>query len=768
MRDPGPLGSANSFMSRWSLHPILDSPVLVGAVVVGLVLLLFVRPYRPLPFLRRATLGLLRLLVILGLLVGLLRPTHVSTSTKRHSAVLLVLFDQSRSMQLPAVSAGKSRWQTQKELLDRCQPILAEMAPNIVVKAYAYDTALAAVAGEPGSWKLPAAPEGAQTDIGSAVFEAVRREAGQRLVGVVLLGDGVQTALEPRVEIQEAGRELARQGYPLYAAAFGPTGDAAQGRDVAIESLPEQFPNVFVKNELAVRGTVRVRGFVNQDVPVELVVESRDAKKQVVATRQVRARQDNQLVPVDLSWTPDKPGQYLLTLRAAEQTGELVTSNNALSAYATVREGGLRVLYLEGELRQEQLFLRRSINASPDMQLDFRWIESRRRDRWPVDLGPAFTSGEYDVVILGDLDSAALGETNAKALKQAVERGTGLLLLGGYHAFGPGRYQDTPLADVIPVTMGKFERQDFDAPIRADMHHDRPLPLVPTGDHAVTRLAPPDRNEATWRGLPPLKGANKFLGVKTAAGVRVLAAAPDKTPLLVCGEFGPGRVLAFAGDSTWQWWRQGKQAEHKRFWRQAILWLVHREDLDKHDVWVQLRQRRFGVGSRVTFTAGAKTASGDVVRGAQFRAELVTPSGQRRTLRLSADGDEMAGEIDAVTQAGEYTLDIQAHAQGQPLGTAQVSFQVADRDVELANPAADPDQLARLADQTKRFGGRLLAAEQLPDLLRDMQRQPPEIEVEVQSKWQLGDTPTDAWGYVLGLLTLLTLEWALRKKWGLT
>jgi hypothetical protein len=94
---------------------------------------------------------------------------------------------------------------------------------------------------------------------------------------------------------------------------------------------------------------------------------------------------------------PPVPGRYKLTLRAAEQPGELVTKNNQLSAYLRVLEGGLKVLYLEGELRNEQVFLRRSLAASADIDLDFVWIDSRLRDRWPVDLSSKLSDPAYDV-----------------------------------------------------------------------------------------------------------------------------------------------------------------------------------------------------------------------------------------------------------------------------------------------------------------------------------------------------------------------------------
>jgi len=101
------------------------------------------------------------------------------------------------------------------------------------------------------------------------------------------------------------------------------------------------------------------------------------------------------------------------------------------------------------------------------------------------------------------------------------------------------------------------------------------------------------------------------------------------------------------------------------------------------------------------------------------------------------------------------------------LGTGRGEFMVFDRDVELSSPAADHEQLARLAAMTSEFGGRVVAPEQVPSLLEDIRDRPPEMEIEVQTKWQLADTARDAWMVFLLFTALLTTEWVLRKKWGL-
>ncbi len=141
-----------------------------------------------------------------------------------------------------------------------------------------------------------------------------------------------------------------------------------------------------------------------------------------------------------------------------------------------------------------------------------------------------------------------------------------------------------------------------------------------------------------------MAGANKFVAVKDAAGVRVVAESDAGQPLLVVGEYGRGRVVAMAGDSTYRWAMQGFDAAHRRFWRQVILWLVGREDREQDQVWVKLAQRRFQPDARVTFTAGVNSPSGEPIADGGL-ALRIDPAG-RQPPRVAADSGRraMAGQ----------------------------------------------------------------------------------------------------------------------------
>jgi uncharacterized membrane protein len=161
-----------------------------------------------------------------------------------------------------------------------------------------------------------------------------------------------------------------------------------------------------------------------------------------------------------------------------------------------------------------------------------------------------------------------------------VKQGTGLYMGGGFHSFGPGGFRTTPISPLLPIEIGPAENQNFDEPIREDMHSAGPIVMEPTvlgRQNPMIRLTREEDLDTQWRELPPLDGANRFTGLKSNAQVLLQSAGAGRHPLLVAGQAGTGRTVAFAGDSTWRWQLEGKGEELRRFWRQVVLYLARKE-----------------------------------------------------------------------------------------------------------------------------------------------------------------------------------------------
>jgi len=548
---------------------------------------------------------------------------------------------------------------------------------------------------------------------------------------------------------------------PVWTVTFGQQRGGGQGRDAAVTNL-SVGETVYLKNSLDVAGRVRLDGLADRDVVVRLLVEGEGGRMEEAARTVVRGREQGVEETVRLQWVPQALGERKVSLVVEPQEGEVVLANNELSTFVQVIDGGLRVLYLEGALRVEQRFLRRVLAASPDMQVDFEWIDAANRRAWPVNLGRKLDA-DYNVFVIGDLDAAALSPQDIGRIVQKVEAGAGIVFLGGFHAFEAGGWGSTAAGQMLPFEPDRLARQPFDQPIRPGLHVPGPLTMVPDrrfGGVSILRLGATEAESlAAWRQLPPLEGANDLGRLVPTA--KPLAVTPDGRPLLVAREFGAGRVLAFAADSTWRWAMQGAAEQHRRFWRQMVLWLAKQDDSEKDSLWLRLAQRRVAAGATLPFDAGLTKADGAGVTDAVLEGVLAAPSGAARPVRLARKGEGWSGVLADLGEPGDWTLTVQAARPGAAPQSRSARFTVVRQDLEMANPRANPLLMRQIAESAE--GGGVRSPDEIGEILDDLRTRPADF--DSQEQWSA--TLWDTWPMFLLMAGLLCLEWFLRKRWGL-
>ena len=773
-------------MQSWTIQPVFGTTLLVVAAIV-LIGLLFLGPiFSTVSVRRRFQLGMLRLGVLLLAFVALLRPGCIQEIEQSQSAVLLFLVDVSRSMELPHRADNSTRWQVLKETIKSCEPQIKKLAEQQVeVRFMGFSNDVVSLVNE-GGVDLQSKPTGSETDIGSAIFKQSRDARGERMLGVVVHSDFVQNASDPEIEISRSTDVLRDLQVPLYAVQYGMPGDNGQFSDVAVTNLPEQH-RIAVKNELNVKATISARGFANQPVTVKLLVLDKNGEWQPEDTVQFTPEKASEQKQVTLKYIPKSVGQFRMKVRVEQMTGEVALRNNELPSFLTVREGGIRILYLSGNNSWwEQRDIRNSLRrAAQDFDVVFKKIrhDADAKRSWPLggELTKLLNDETFDVIILGDVDSRVFFDprqpelsANIDALIDGVEnQGKGLLLLGGHHSFEPGLYHLTPLAHLFPVAMDMTERQgqNFEASPRVDLHINRDVKLVPRSQHYVTTLSQLENPTVSWERIPPLAGANRFVEAKD--GAEVLLETESGRPILVATELG-GRILAFAGDTTHRWrttWNEDETstfaAEFDTFWRQAILWLAFKERVENNSVSIDLPKRRFKPRGLVQF----RVRVGQDLKKKEHRvvATLQKPDGTTAPIVVNREGQVELGEVNRndLTQPGAYKILAKGIAGSFESKEDVAEFVVFDQDKEKSNAAADLEQGQRLASQTEAFGGCVVYPEDFQRLLDQIIESPKEMKVSVPLKWQLGSTLPDASLFLLVFVGLLTAEWFLRKKWGL-
>ena len=105
-------------------------------------------------------------------LLAMLRPGCIEKIEKSQSAVLLLLIDSTRSMQLPHIADDLTRWATTLEMVRKNESRFKRLAENkIDVRVFTFDNQIKAVEIEDGGINLSSQAEGSETDIGTAIFE---------------------------------------------------------------------------------------------------------------------------------------------------------------------------------------------------------------------------------------------------------------------------------------------------------------------------------------------------------------------------------------------------------------------------------------------------------------------------------------------------------------------------------------------------------------------------------------------------------------------
>ncbi|MEX0718294.1 MAG: glutamine amidotransferase [Planctomycetaceae bacterium] len=744
---------------RLVFDPIWPWPV-VGAIVVALVALTVAfdrRRARPLPMRVRALLIGLRLTAIALLTLAMIRPALQESRTDDEPGVLYVLLDRSRSMTVRDGPGSSTRREWLLNVLGDIEPKWKELGESLDVRFFDFGEELVPVE------KPEADAEATQTAIGAALEEIHRAAQRERIVGVLLIGDGAQRALPPRdADPRQAARRLAELQVPIYTVGVG-SEHLADVLDVAIEEL-QVDPLVYEKKLVPVSVRVRALGAQNRKISVRLLVEDRKGKrpgesgemKLPPATQSARPvveidiARSAAVLPVELSYVPEGSGEFKIAVEVVPIEGELKTENNRRETIISVQSGGLRIAYFD-IIRAEQKWLK-MLNATQNIQLEYFPVRGGTLGG-ASNIRPAlFQPDAYDVYILGDVSANDIGAANLAQLARRVDEGAGLLMIGGYGNFGAGGFANTPIARLLPVELsGGAGGNEITGELQ----------MVPTQAglrHYVMRLGPDSENAELWNALAPLKGANR-LRMKPDRLVEVLAESTTGVPLLFAHQVGNARVMAFAGDTTYRWYLAGQEAEHQRFWRQMALYLAGMEDDSENPVWVRVDPRNYAPGQRTTLRMGARDEDQRPLPDAEFDVVVTDPEGTEHRPAPRRSGDESHADFERTAIPGDYWVRVDGRSNGRPHGSAWTRFIIDARDLELDDPAADfalldaiassgrrmqPDELAAFLDrqaEEKTFDGRL-------------------TEIHRTNLW-------DNWPFLLLFAAVMTAEWAIRKRHGL-
>jgi hypothetical protein len=317
--------------------------------------------------------------------------------------------------------------------------------------------------------------------------------------------------------------------------------------------------------------------------------------------------------------------------------------------------------------------------------------------------------------------------------------------------------------------------------------------MVPTENglrHYLLRFnADEKRNQEAWDLLntsDPMAADTRLRGYSVLGGVRaqgeILAAVNDRKgpPLLVRGEQGKARVLAFGAADTWQWTNRPETAPlHTRFWKQTVLWLAHQDELEGN-VFVRPEFRRLVAGGRQSVRMGVRDKRGDEVPEAEVRFQVLGPGEQADEKKATrAERDPKGGTRTSfeARQPGEYRVVAWGEAttaDGEKIADSATARYVVYPDIsdEMLRPAANPEFLLALQNAANGSAVDVVprADPGLPQKLTQMRDDPPKVQAPRPKPYPDWRRDKQKWflpAVLILFVAVLGLEWGLRRAWGM-
>lgn len=758
-----------------------------GLYLVVLVTLLSYRGVPGATTRRIILLVLLRLVAFLMAIMPLLRPSVGFPRLKDDASHLYFLIDNSESMSVGDEVGGRTRWDLVKKNLESALPLVERLEKEQGTKTrwFTFSDKIQEIQPD----QLGTA-QGKLTDIGGSIHSLMELRGSGNHRGLLVLSDGAENGPQRFPARAEAGRWLAT-GCPVQTFVYGSEATLRGQKDVALSNiLTEPNPLIPLGGEMTVKLRLDGPGFVDQSVRVVLTVDDKpvqpkvfidgveqtgnnpEQKSRIKITRpegmevmlKVRPMEKAGEVKVEARVEdPNRPGQAL--------NGEQTPVNNTIGTYVNVAKEGISVLYLEKPRAWEPTAIIDAIARDSQVSVYPVWIRGAIGD---PDKPDPLGLGErgWDVVIIGDiLAEQVLKAGGPEALnrleKIVAERGTGFLMLGGYHTFGDGDWAGTPIEKILPVKLdnrGQVERETKMVPTE---------PGLRLYGYVMNMGAANPRE--SWGKLKELEGFNILGSLK--AGANVLAESPDAKPILVTQNYGNGRVVAFAGDTTHRWIRTPEtKVLHDRFWQRMIRWLAHRED-QTGTIYISPDTRRIPMRNDLGFRVGIRGKAGTDLENGNYTVEVVRPDGSKSNLTVSKNGGEIRGRFENTDKAGEYKLVVKGEGKDadgtQIVGEASARFLVYEEDQEMARLAADP----RFMENLGRSGGGTHAGDRgdrIQEFLRSLLDKPPQMDrndFQLYPDWRNMEASATGSGFLslfyLLFVLILGTEWFLRRSWGL-
>lgn len=650
--------------------------------------------------------ALARFVVVTVLAILLLKPLIRSEAQTIEKPIVVIAQDNSES-----VAFGKDSAFYQSDYQQKLNQLVTDLSDDYEVKTFSF--------GDEVSDSLLFTFDQKQTDFEQLLNEIESRFYGRNLGAVILASDGLYN----------------KGANPLYAGKFINAttiytialGDTAKKKDLAILNVAH--------NKLA---------YFGNDFPVEVVVKSDYLQNnvckisilkggQTIASETRSINSDNQIITVPFKIEAKNVGKQIYTVKIDPLEGEFTTINNAQEIFIEVLDNKQKIMIVSASPHPDIAALKWAIEKNINYETDVVSMDDYKGGLEGYSLVilhqiPSVNGGEQK--LLGDIEKFKipslyiLGEQSNLAAFNEQKLGVTVV--------GPKGF-----TDVKPVLNAGFTNFTIDDQVKQLLPVLPPIQIPFASDYKLTNAV----NVLLYQKVGSTTTNFPLMGFNTQHEPKV------------------GFVL---GEGIWRWKFQDflKNSSNTAFETlksKVIQFLAVKEDKSKFRV---SSENEFPENEYVIFNAELYNDIYELVNDSEVSLLITDKEGKEYPARN-------------FTKVGQsYRLDAGMFAPGQYEYKALTSyngknyevtgeFVVRALKVEFSNTVADFSLMYNLADKT---GGKLFTKDDFQEIPAHLNQNNKIASVSYVNQ-ELTDVIKWKWILIL-ILSLLTLEWFLRKRYG--
>ena len=684
-----------------------------------------------------------KLVVTLLVVLALMDPAWRDVKPSDDSQRVAIIIDISTSMDV-ADDGTAARVTRAKKIAD---DMADELRGTAGVENYRFDVDILGSEDEPTKGTR-------YTDLGRTIVSLSERPDVSDCKAIILLTDG--------------GDEMIRSQrlppVPVYILGIGTDPSTWNDLEISNAEIPEE---VELDTPFKVSADIVVHsasgGFAAKAESVDVQIEKQIAGVyQLLKTVEVDPSKANGRVEFDLP-AEETPGVYEYRLSVKGIKGEMTELNNAREFAVDVREKSINVLLYGNMLDWNFALLKREFGDDPTINLTTVYRKSAetviidgKRQEGDAVFARGFPKDEeilglYTIIVLGSFPSALISRDSFTALKNYVEGGGNLVMLGGPNSFDKGGYYNTAIAPLLP-----WKKSTKGQGISAGIF---PVMVPPEGEsHGLLGAT---ATILKGVGSPVFYSVNR-VGERRSGAMSLMNASVGSrvVPIVVLQPYGKGQTLGVATDTLWRWGRMDgdiADAAHQ-FWRDTIRYLSGEIEGGRF-LTVKWDRKRYRSSEEGLVDIGVV---GRYAEGAVHLTGTVEHAGKTVNLPIVLKQESDFQTRVFFPKPGEYKIRMEATLAGNPLDTYERTIRVGSSVSEGADLTVDHPFLENLAT---RSGGSYSREGDTEELLE-------RLNALLLASADLHDTPLVKKPalfnlvplYVILLMGALLWEWILRRR----